>query len=74
VIVGQKELINLVFFFNKIRINMVIPIFRGSKCEDLKVFLREYKRACFGMGLKTTTKCLNLFYGFFKGITSHWFE
>jgi len=31
---------------------MVIPIFKGSKGEDPKVFLREYKRTCIGIGLK----------------------
>jgi hypothetical protein len=35
---------------------MVILVFRGSKGEDLKVFLREYKRAYIGMGLRTTTE------------------
>jgi len=38
---------------------MVIPVFRGSKGEDPEVFLREYKRACIGMGLRTTTEWLN---------------
>jgi hypothetical protein len=45
-----------VFFLNKIKINMVILVFRGSKGEDLEVFLREYMRACIGMGLRTTIK------------------
>jgi hypothetical protein len=53
---------------------MVIPVFRGSKGEDPKVFLREYKRVCIGMGLKITTKRLNFFLEFLKGIASHWFE
>jgi len=48
-----------VFFIDKIRTNMVIPVFRGSKGEDPEVFLREYKRACIGMGLRTTTEWLN---------------
>jgi hypothetical protein len=73
-IVSKKELINLVFFFKKIRINMVIPIFWGSKREDPEVFLREYKRACFGTKLIIITKCLNFSSGFLEGITSHWFE
>jgi hypothetical protein len=34
---------------------MVIPIFKGSKGEDPKVFLREYKRAYIETGLRTTT-------------------
>jgi hypothetical protein len=38
VIVGQKELISLVFFLDKIKINMVIPVFRGSKSKDPKIF------------------------------------
>jgi hypothetical protein len=44
VIVGQRELISLVCFLsfkrkeNKIKINMVIQVFRGSKGEDPKVF------------------------------------
>jgi hypothetical protein len=53
---------------------MLILIFRGSKGEDLKVFLREYKRACIGTGLITTIKWFNFFLEFLKGITSHWFE
>jgi len=48
-----------VFFGDKIRTNMVIPIFRGSKGEDLEVFLREYKQACIGTGLRTATKWFN---------------
>jgi hypothetical protein len=35
---------------------MVILVFRGTKGEDLEVFLREYNKACIGMGLKTTMK------------------
>ncbi len=35
---------------------MVIPIFRGSKGEDPKIFLREYKRACIGTGFGITTE------------------
>ncbi len=53
---------------------MVIPIFWGSKREDPEVFLREYKRACFGTKLIIITKCLNFSSGFLEGITSHWFE
>jgi len=63
-----------VFFRDKIRINMVIPVFRGSKGEDLEVFLREYKRACIGTGLKAATKWLNFLPEFLEGTTSHWFE
>jgi len=44
------------FFGDNIKTNMVIPVFRGSKGEDPKVFLREYKQACIGMGLKATTE------------------
>jgi len=53
---------------------MVIRVFRGSKGEDLEVFLREYKRACIGMGLRTTIEWLNFFPEFLKCTTSHWFE
>jgi hypothetical protein len=53
---------------------MVISVFRGSKGEDPEMFLREYKKACIGTGLKTITKWLNLFPEFLKGTTSHWFE
>jgi hypothetical protein len=53
---------------------MVIPVFRGSKSEDLEVFLREYKRAYIGTGLITATEWLNFFPKFLKGITSHWFQ
>jgi hypothetical protein len=45
-----------VFFRNKIRINMVNPIFRESKGEDPEVFLREYKWACIGTGLRIATE------------------
>jgi hypothetical protein len=50
---------------------MVIPIFRGSKGEDLEIFL---KRACIGTRLKTIIKWFNFFLEFLKGTTSHWFE
>jgi hypothetical protein len=63
-----------VFFRNKIRINMVIPVFRGSKGEDPEVFLREYKRACIGMGLRTIAEWFNFFPEFLEGTTSLWFE
>jgi hypothetical protein len=53
---------------------MVIPVFRGSKGEDPKVFLREYKRACIGTGLRTTTEWLNFFPEFLEHTTTHWFE
>ncbi len=43
------------FFKNKIRINMVIPIFKGSKGEDFEFFLREYKKICISMGLRLAT-------------------
>ncbi len=74
-IVGLKELISVVCFFkDKIRINMVILVFRGSKGEDLEVFLREYKRACIGTWLRTIAKWLNFLPEFLEGTTSHWFE
>ncbi len=53
---------------------MVILIFKGSKDEDLKVFLREYKRACISMGLRTSIEWLNFFLKFLEGTTSYWFE
>jgi hypothetical protein len=53
---------------------MVIPIFRGSKGEDLEVFLREYKRTCISMGLKTITKWFNFFPKFLESTASQWFE
>ncbi len=40
------------FLRDKIKINMVIPVFRKSKGEDPEVFLRKYKRACIGMSLE----------------------
>jgi hypothetical protein len=40
---------------------MVIPIFRGSKGEDLEVFLREYKKACISTGLKQLRNYLIFF-------------
>jgi hypothetical protein len=53
---------------------MVFPIFRGSKCEDPKVFLREYKKACISIGLKTVIEWFNFFPEFLECTTSHWFE
>ncbi len=71
-IVGLKELINVVCFFkDKIKINMVIPIFRGSKGEDPEVFLREYKRACIGTGLRTAAEWFNFLPEFLEGTASH---
>ncbi len=52
------------FFRDKIRINMVIPVFRGSKGEDLEVFLREYKRACIGTRLRKLQNGLIFFLNF----------
>ncbi len=63
-----------VLFRNKIKINMVIPVFRGSKGEDPEVFLREYKRTCIGTGLRITMEWLNFLLEFLKGTTSLWFE
>jgi hypothetical protein len=50
---------------------MVIPFFKGSKGEDLEVFLREYKRTCISTRLKIVIKWLNFFLEFLKSITSH---
>jgi hypothetical protein len=75
VIVNQKKLISLVGFITfKKKINMVIPVFRGSKGENLKKNLKEYRRACISIGHRTTIKWLNFFPKFLKGTTSHWFE
>jgi len=63
-----------VFFRDKIRINMVIPVFRGSKGEDPEVFLREYKQTYIGTGLRTSTEWLNFLPEFLEGMASHWFE
>ncbi len=62
------------FFLDKIRINMVIPVFRESKGEDPEVFLREYKQAFIGTGLRTATEWLNFLLEFLEGTTSLWFE
>ncbi len=53
---------------------MVIPVLRGGKGEDLEVFLREYKQACIGTGLRTATKWLNFLPEFVEGAASFWFE
>lgn len=50
---------------------MIISIFRGSKGEDLEVFLKEYKRICVGIGFQTTIKWFNFYLEFLKGTTSH---
>ncbi len=53
---------------------MVILVFRGSKGEDPEVFLREYKRACIGTGLRTVAEWLNFLPEFLNGMASFWFE
>jgi hypothetical protein len=53
---------------------MVIPIFRGSKGEDPKIFLREYKKARIGIRLIRAIEWLNFFLKFLEGTTSYWFE
>jgi hypothetical protein len=53
---------------------MVIPVFRGSKGEDPEMFLREYKRACIGMGLRTAMEWLNFLPEFLEGSALIWFE
>ncbi len=62
------------FFRNKIRINMVNPIFRESKGEDPEVFLREYKWVCIGTRLRIATEWFNFLLKFIEGMTSLWFE
>jgi len=62
------------FLRNKIRINTIIPIFRGSKGEDLEVFLKEYKRACISTGLRIAKEWFNFLPEFLEGTTSLWFE
>jgi len=49
---------------------MVILIFCGNKGEDPETFLREYKRACIGMGLRTAVEWLNFLPEFLEGTTS----
>jgi hypothetical protein len=53
---------------------MVILVFRGSKGEDPEMFLREYKRACIGTGLRTVAEWLNFLPEFLEGTVSLWFE
>jgi len=53
---------------------MVILIFKGSKCEHLEEFLREYKWACISTRLRTAMEWLNFFPEFLGGTTSLWFE
>ncbi len=62
------------FLRDKIKIKMVIPVFRGSKGEDPEMLLREYKRACISTGLRTVTEWLNFLFEFLEGTTSLWFE
>jgi hypothetical protein len=38
------------------------------------VFLREYKQACIGTGLRTVAEWLNFLPEFLEGTTSLWFE
>jgi hypothetical protein len=59
------------YFLNKIKINMVILVFRGSKGEDPEVFLREYKKAYINTGLRIATEWFNFFPKFLEGTTSH---
>jgi len=53
---------------------MVIPIFRRSKGENPEMFLREYKWACIGTGLRTAAEWFNFLLEFLKGTASHWFK
>jgi len=53
---------------------MVIPIFRGSKGVDPKIFLKEYKKPCIGTWLRITIKWFNFFLKFLERTTSHLFE
>jgi len=53
---------------------MVVLVFRGSKGEDPEVFLREYKRASIGTGLRTAAEWLNFLPEFLEGTASFWFE
>jgi hypothetical protein len=53
--------------------------FKGSKGEDLEVFLREvflreYKKASIGTRLKIIVKWFNFFPKFLEGTSSHWFK
>jgi hypothetical protein len=53
---------------------MIIPVFRGSKGEDPEVFLKEYKWACIGTGLRIAMEWLNFLLEFLEGMASLWFE
>jgi len=53
---------------------MVIPVFRGSKGENPEMFLKEYKRAYIGTGLRTAAEWLNFLLEFLEGMASFWFE
>jgi hypothetical protein len=53
---------------------MAIPVFRGSKGEDPEVFLREYKWACIGTGLRTAVEWFNFLPEFLEGTASFWFK
>ncbi len=53
---------------------MVIPVLRGSKGEDPKVFLREYKWACISTGLRIAREWLNFLPEFLEGTASIGFE
>jgi hypothetical protein len=53
---------------------MVIPVFRGSKGENPKIFFREYKWAYISTGLRTVAGWLNFLPEFLEGTTSFWFE
>jgi hypothetical protein len=50
---------------------MVSPVFRGSKGEDLEIFLKEYRKTCIDMGFRTVIKWLNFFPEFLESLTSH---
>jgi hypothetical protein len=52
---------------------MVILVFKGSKGEDPEIFLREYKRACIGTGLRTAAEWFNFLPEFLEGSASLWF-
>jgi hypothetical protein len=48
-----------------------ILIFRKNRGEDLKIFLKEYKRICIGIGFRIVIEWLNFCFEFLEGIIAH---
>jgi hypothetical protein len=49
-------------------------MFEGSKNEDLKVFLREYKRGCISIGTRTNDLCTTFLPQFIEEKVHEWYE